>query len=293
MLNCCTSLQEKGGGGGGGEHDWMNGKRIFDCSAHEVGESSRSRRSRRLPNRTNFVPAETLAKPTYFDDGDCEFICEYCSAFFWFAERITRGPLHFRPRYTHCCKGGAVRLPFPLCPPAAFKLLFEDSDFMDNVRVYNNMFSMTSFGARIDDAVNDGRGPYMFKISGQVSHWISSICPPTNEGPRFLQLYIYDTINEVPSRLRFFESSDHRSRETLKCCNEYVRLFRSAADLCDTCAECNYSVNYGDYYYSHHPIQIKRPTNNNDHPPTSPRSSSTGLPLWAAAARPFSFGIFQ
>ncbi|KAL3633311.1 hypothetical protein CASFOL_022838 [Castilleja foliolosa] len=28
----------------------------------------------------------------------------------------------------------------------------------------------------------------------------------------------------------------------------------------------NYSDNYGDYYYSHHPVRIKRPTNNNDHP---------------------------
>ncbi|KAL3627860.1 hypothetical protein CASFOL_028275 [Castilleja foliolosa] len=31
----------------------MTGKRKFECSAHEVGESSRSRPSRRLSNRTN------------------------------------------------------------------------------------------------------------------------------------------------------------------------------------------------------------------------------------------------
>ncbi|KAL3651493.1 hypothetical protein CASFOL_004495 [Castilleja foliolosa] len=162
----------------------MTGKRRFDCSVHEIGESSRSRRSRRLANPINFVPAETLSSPTYFDDRDCEFTYEHYSAFFWFAERIMRGPLHSRPRYTHCCKSGAVRLPFPLYPPAAMKLLFEDSHFMNNVRAYNNMFSMTSFGARIEDAVNDGRGPYVFKVSGQVSHWIGSICPPDNEGPR-------------------------------------------------------------------------------------------------------------
>ncbi|KAL3633823.1 hypothetical protein CASFOL_022585 [Castilleja foliolosa] len=237
----------------------MPRKRKLDCSVPEVGESSRSSKSRRLPNPINVVPVDILPLPTYFDDGDCEHVCEYCNALFWFAERIVRGPLHARPRYTRCCKGGVVRLPFSLYPPSAIKSLFEDVHFMENIRAYNNMFSMTSFGARIDDSVNDGRGPYVFKVSGQVSHWIGSLCPSDDEGPRFLQLYIYDTDNEVPNRMRFFDSSDHRVlssdivmllTDTLKSCNEYVRLFKTAADLCDPAANCNFSVhlynNVGD-----------------------------------------------
>ncbi|KAL3641767.1 hypothetical protein CASFOL_012582 [Castilleja foliolosa] len=183
----------------------MTGKRKFECSVHEVGQSSRGRPSRKLSTLENVI-----SKPTYFDDGDCEFVCEFCNAFFWFAERITRPSSRSRPQYTHCCKGGVVRLPFPLYPPAELKLLFDDTQFMDNVRAYNNMFSMTSFGARIDEAVNDGRGPYVFKVCGQVSHWIGSLCPATNDSPRFLQLYIYDTNNEVPNRLRFFDTTDDR-----------------------------------------------------------------------------------
>ncbi|KAL3655100.1 hypothetical protein CASFOL_000886 [Castilleja foliolosa] len=240
----------------------MPRKRKFDSSVHEVGESSCSFKSRRLPAPLNCVPPATRSIHSYFDDGDCDYVCEHCGALFWFAERIVYGPLHGRPRYTHCCKGGAVRLPFPFYPPAAIKSFFEDAAFMENIRAYNNMFSMTSFGARIDDAVNDGRGPYVFKVSGQVSHWIGSICPPPNEGPRFLQLYIYDTDNEVPNRLRFFGNSGHTAispdivrvlGETLKSCNEYVRLFRSAADLCNASAECNFSIilynNVGDRRY--------------------------------------------
>ncbi|KAL3652210.1 hypothetical protein CASFOL_001891 [Castilleja foliolosa] len=240
----------------------MPHKRKFDRTASEVGESSLSSQTRRLPNRQNFVPVDTLSPCTYFDDGDSEYICEHCAAFFWFAERITRGPLHDRPRYTHCCKNGFVRLPLPLNPPPAIRILFQDSDFMENVRAYNNMFSMTSFGARVDDAVNDGHGPYVFKVSGQVSHWIGSICPPDNEHPRFLQLYIYDTENEVPNRLRFFEGSDRRSlspaivkclSDTLKSCNEYARLFTTAKDLCDTTENSDFSVrlynNLGDRRY--------------------------------------------
>ncbi|KAL3646743.1 hypothetical protein CASFOL_009287 [Castilleja foliolosa] len=229
----------------------MTGRRKYRYSVNEYGESSRGRPSRRVSNRKAVVPAEPLAKPTYFDDGDCEFVCEYCHALFWFGERITSGPLHSRPRYTECCKGGSVRLPFPLYPPTPLKQLFEDSQFIDNVRAYNNMFSMTSFGARIDEAVNDGQGPYVFKVSGQVSHWIGSICPSANDGPRFLQLYIYDTNNEVSNRLRFFDSSDQRCllpaivailSDTLKSCNEYVQIFRTAAEFCDMSAECDFSV---------------------------------------------------
>ncbi|KAL3642121.1 hypothetical protein CASFOL_012936 [Castilleja foliolosa] len=226
-------------------------KRKFDRSAYDVGQSSRSSRSRRIPNRGNLMPPGSLSASLYFDDGDCEYICEHCSALFWFAERIVHRSSYDHPRYTNCCKNGAVRLPLPISPPLVIRDLFDDPNFMDNVRAYNNMFSMTSFGARIDEAVNDGRGPYVFKVSGQVSHWIGSICPPDNEHPRFLQLYIYDTENEVSNRLRFFQGSDHRSlspavvkslADTLRSSNEYVRLFRSAKDLCDTSGNSDFSV---------------------------------------------------
>ncbi|KAL3627814.1 hypothetical protein CASFOL_028229 [Castilleja foliolosa] len=215
--------------------------------------SSRSSRTRRLLNRANVYILMM---------GIASIYANIVLLFFWFAERIVYGPLHARPRYTHCCKNGPVRLPLPLDPPPAIRVLFEDSNFMENVRAYNNMFSMTSFGARVDDAVNDGHDPYVFKVSGQVSHWIGSICPPDNEHPRFLQLYIYDTENEVPNRMRFFSSSDHRSispnvvrtlSDTLKSCNEFARLFTSAKDLCQTSEGCDFSVrlynNLGDRRY--------------------------------------------
>ena len=74
---------------------------------------------------------------------------------------------------------------------------------MENIRAYNQMFSMTSFGAKIDDSVNDGYGPYVFKVVGQISHWMGSLCPPEDQNPRFLQMYIYDTQNEVDNRQSF------------------------------------------------------------------------------------------
>nr|GFA73486.1 hypothetical protein [Tanacetum cinerariifolium]GFA73518.1 hypothetical protein [Tanacetum cinerariifolium] len=39
---------------------------------------------------------------------------------------------------------------------------------------------MTSLGANVDSSIDNGRGPYVFRISGKIYHWIGSMCP--NEG---------------------------------------------------------------------------------------------------------------
>jgi len=69
-------------------------------------------------------------------------------------------------------------------------------------------------GANIDSSINDGCGPPVFKICGQVHHRIGSLLPPDGASPKFIQLYIYDTTNEVSNRLAALNSSD-RSSEPL------------------------------------------------------------------------------
>ncbi|KAL3646267.1 hypothetical protein CASFOL_011447 [Castilleja foliolosa] len=230
----------------------MTGKRGLNATTYEVGESSRPRRSRRMSQLMASGLDDAVLPPyNYLDNGDCDRICEHCAALFWYAERVVCGSTLLSPKYTHCCKRGAVRLPLPLRPPDVIRQMFENDVFMDNIRAYNNMFSMTSLGAQIDDAVNDGWGPYVFKVSGQICHWIGSLCPPDNQRPRFLQMYIYDTNNEVSNRMRFFNSSDRNSlsevvvqnlSEMLGLCNEYVRLFRNAIDRCDAPVESDFSI---------------------------------------------------
>ncbi|KAL3616055.1 hypothetical protein CASFOL_040349 [Castilleja foliolosa] len=141
----------------------MVGKRKFDASSYEVVESSRrrpSRTSRRLSQVTASGADDSSVRTyNYLDNGDCECVCEHCAALFWFAERATCGSTILSPKYTHCCKRGAIRLPLPVRPPDLLRQLFDNDRFMENIRAYNNMFAMTSFGAQIDDAVNDGRVP--------------------------------------------------------------------------------------------------------------------------------------
>ncbi|PWA66004.1 hypothetical protein CTI12_AA333780 [Artemisia annua] len=89
---------------------------------------------------------------------------------------------------------------------------------------------------KIDNSIKMGRGPYVFKISGQIYHRKGSLCPEQDAHPQFLQLYIYDTENKVANRLERFQRSCHGLRvdivenliNVLDEHNELVQLFRTA-----------------------------------------------------------------
>ena len=65
-----------------------------------------------------------------------------------------------------------------------------------------------SMGANVDRSLNNGHGPLIYKISGQVHHRIGSLLPPDGSPPKFLQLYIYDTANEVDTRMSALAHAD-------------------------------------------------------------------------------------
>ncbi|PWA43414.1 helitron helicase-like domain-containing protein [Artemisia annua] len=100
------------------------------------------------------------------------------------------------------------------------------------------IIAMPASGAEIDDSVNIGRGPYVFKISGQIYLWIGAMCPEQDKRPKFLQLYIYDTHNEVANRLENFQRTGQGLCvdivedliHFLDEHNELVQLFRTARD---------------------------------------------------------------
>ncbi|XP_071694969.1 uncharacterized protein [Rutidosis leptorrhynchoides] len=123
------------------------------------------------PIYTIFAPFDVSGvSPLYRDSGDCTSVCMQCGALFWRAEHVKSYFMDKQLHYHRCCENGRVYLPRYEDPPAEFKRLLETPAFLNNVRPYNQMFIMTSFGARIDETINDGRSPYVFKISGQIYH---------------------------------------------------------------------------------------------------------------------------
>lgn len=102
---------------------------------------------------------------------------------------------------------GKVQLSAMMNPPKVLHdLIYGMSDkskhFLENIRSYNNMFCFTSMGGKIDSSTNNGNSPPVFKLHGQNYHLLGSLMPVEGTTPKFAQLYIYDTENEIANRIK-------------------------------------------------------------------------------------------
>ncbi|KAJ3707925.1 hypothetical protein LUZ61_011630 [Rhynchospora tenuis] len=185
-------------------------------------------------------------RPQYDDFGDLTEMCHRCHALFWYRERCIRDSRVGQPVYNLCCRGGRVHLPAVQPTPSPLSELLDPLNgpdsrhFLECIRIYNSMFAFTSMGVQVDESINRGHGPYVYRISGQLCHLIGSLLPDSDTPPQFAQLYIYDTENEISNRLGVFSVSDQSSaprphivealRDMLDAYNPYAQAFRSVRD---------------------------------------------------------------
>ncbi|KAM0918645.1 hypothetical protein ACQ4PT_008729 [Festuca glaucescens] len=73
---------------------------------------------------------------------------------------------------------------------------------------YNSLFAFTSMGADVDRTINSGGAPYIFKMGGCAYHRIGSLLPRGTDPPKFAQLYMVDSADEVQRRLDLFGRED-------------------------------------------------------------------------------------
>jgi hypothetical protein len=125
----------------------------------------------------------------------------------WYQERKNKSRDNTVPKFQICCTNDKVQLP-PVRPAPYLlqHLLFDQTSpdsklFQQNIRVYNAMFSFTSSGMEIDKGNRNGRGPPTLRIQGQTCHRIGSLLPKFGQKPKFAQLYIYDTENEIDNKI--------------------------------------------------------------------------------------------
>ncbi|CAN1165972.1 hypothetical protein LINPERHAP2_LOCUS26469 [Linum perenne] len=95
-------------------------------------------------------------------------------------------------------------------------------------------------GGKVNHFLSQGRGPYVFCISGQIYHSIGSLLPSEGAKPKFGELYIYDTENEVKNRIEAVSNSKDKDslrsslvsdlKEMLDAHNILVKTFRYAKE---------------------------------------------------------------
>ncbi|XP_021743384.1 uncharacterized protein LOC110709442 [Chenopodium quinoa] len=185
------------------------------CSSTSIPSipSKGKKRSRQIDNEQFDIP---MALPTNGEHtrkytqpwsfGGPTGRCSDCEAIVWFEERARKDRNSKSPKYSICCQKGKVKLPLLKDPPEFLKELLNCNDprskqFKDRGRVYNSINAFTSMGGKVDNTINRGNAPYVFRLNGQNHHKIGSLLPPEGKQPRFSQLYIYDTENEVESRI--------------------------------------------------------------------------------------------
>ncbi|PNY00838.1 ATP-dependent DNA helicase PIF1 [Trifolium pratense] len=186
----------------------------------------------------------------YMDLGLPDFLCQKCGSTMWYEERANKPNRPKTPEFSICCLQGTVVLDFLKQPPEYLKDLLDyrggmrSTKFREKIRAYNSIFAFTSMGAKIDTKVNSTPGPYVYKISGQNYHRIGGLLPFHGQPPKFAQLYVHDTENEIHNRLSSLKPSLNSGdsakdldativqgiKDMLDMYNRVARIFRMARD---------------------------------------------------------------
>ena len=197
-------------------------KRLRKANAEEDRELKRARSETNKNNTrvnvgdNNRTRTSTSANSKPWNFGRPTYKCQYCKALLWCEERLNSNKGTTTPSFGICCKQGKIDLPPLREPPPYLRNLLrsegQDSvNFKENIRSYNSMFSFTSMGGVVDKEINTRKGPYVFRLHGQNYHHIGTLLPQGTDKPRFAQLYIYNTENEVANRISASRCNDNKS----------------------------------------------------------------------------------
>jgi hypothetical protein len=108
----------------------------------------------------------------------------------------------------------------------------------------NQAFSFVSVGVKIDERITNASGPFCFRIHGELSHRIGSLCPGTGEGQEqapqaFAQIYIHsgDSEEAVERRLQVsnldgtYRNLFTRLQSMMHDINPFVCVFKQAHQI--------------------------------------------------------------
>ena len=162
-----------------------------------------------------FVVIGKFTEP--LDLGPPIIVCEHCGAQLWYEKRTIKSKTPSKPKFSLCCFEGRVELPLLKEPPPFLGSLLNINsyqrsiNFQLGIRIYNSPFAFTSLGGNVDRSMNNGFGPYVFCVNGQTHHRIGSLLPVHGQKPKYAQLYIYETNNEVKNRIDAIIHEDDRN----------------------------------------------------------------------------------
>ncbi|XP_064637083.1 uncharacterized protein LOC135493587 [Lineus longissimus] len=191
-----------------------------------------------------WTPPEEKTTATSFIDSIPNMTeqCANCKAlmFPWESSKIII--LDNRPMkvFSKCCDYGTIKLKPFANPTPALQTLFNSPNFLQNIRQYNNLVSMSSknFTGKVEDYHGRGRGPQTFKISGQMYHLTPNLFPLSGQTPKFSQIFVYDQEHETNTRMNISKGAGSIDKtiltviqSELSSVNPYVHIYKNAAKV--------------------------------------------------------------
>ena len=173
--------------------------------------------------------------------GEMEYVCGECGALMFKDEvhkYIHQGSNQLC--FSMCCLYGCVKVPPVSEPPNLLKtLLLRNSStshhFVQNIRAYNSAFALASMTLTGSEYEFQGKGPYFFRINGQIYHKISQLLPEPGQAHKFSQIYLYDAATKVNARLNLFSNLQRKIMQELQdmisSVNPYAALYHGVRDL--------------------------------------------------------------
>src|SRR5882724_11938361 len=162
--------------------------------------------------------------------------CPSCGALHWMDECLSSSSKR-NPKFGKCCLSGKIQLPELMPPPQPLKRLLESSDtdakeFRKHIRQHNAALAFTSLGAKFNQALFQGGGPYALCLIGELYHQLGALLPNENRSPSYAQLYLYDP---AVARQFWLTRNNHLDANTMSDLqdmtlehNPFVGIFRQA-----------------------------------------------------------------
>ena len=212
-------------------------KKLENTEKKSLLKKKKKRRDNMVVNHENcsLHSLGNVLEPWNFDPPS--YVCNHCGVVLWYEERSVKSKRPRIPKFSLCCMEGKVKLPLLKKTPPLLNGLLDplggqrSKTLRTQIRSYNAMFAMTSMGGKVDNRVNDGRGPYIFKLNGQTHHRIGTLLPNKGEDPQFAQLYFYDTENEFQHRMNAFSSSPINKDLESSIIDALVQMFDESNSL--------------------------------------------------------------
>ena len=122
--------------------------------------------------------------------GNMEHICGKCALMFWDEQHKNINKISKDVSYLLCCSYGSVQIPPVSEPPGLLRTLLSGNystycHLMQNIWTYSSVFAFASMTLTGHEFAFWGKGPYCFRINGQVYHTNSQLLLEPGFAPNF------------------------------------------------------------------------------------------------------------